>query len=110
MALRREDVPFWQRWRRLQAPVVGFQRRHASPAKGGKLIRRVDWHMLTDRFQVSARTRGSISTQSISLLRQRTESASVVNRIRSDSNRTGSFVQAETVDESEFLNHDVDAR
>ncbi|KIW62616.1 hypothetical protein PV04_10774 [Phialophora macrospora] len=59
---------------------------------------------------VTARTRGSISTQSVSLLRQRTESTSIVNRIRSDSNRTGSFVQVETVDESEFLNHPVEPR
>ncbi|KIX96167.1 uncharacterized protein Z520_07945 [Fonsecaea multimorphosa CBS 102226] len=58
----------------------------------------------------TARTRGSISAQSISLLRQRTESTSIVNRIRSDSNRTGSFVQPDTVDESEFLNHAVEPR
>ncbi|OAP55266.1 hypothetical protein AYL99_10239 [Fonsecaea erecta] len=59
---------------------------------------------------VTARTRGSISAQSPSLLRQRTESTSIVNRIRSDSNRTGSFVQTDTVDESEFLNHAVEPR
>ncbi|KIX03965.1 uncharacterized protein Z518_07518 [Rhinocladiella mackenziei CBS 650.93] len=57
----------------------------------------------------TARARGSISTQSISLLRQRTESASVINRFRSDSNRTGS-VQQDAVDESEFLNHAVEPR
>ncbi|KIW14412.1 hypothetical protein PV08_07195 [Exophiala spinifera] len=57
----------------------------------------------------TARPRGSISTQSVSLLRQRTESTSVVNRVRSDSNRTGSFKE-DTVDESEFLNHAVEAR
>lgn len=60
-------------------------------------------------IQVTARPRGSISVQSVSLLRQRTESTSVVNRIRSDSNRTGSFKE-DIVDESEFLNHAVDAR
>ncbi|KAJ4556773.1 hypothetical protein HRR82_000041 [Exophiala dermatitidis] len=59
---------------------------------------------------LTARTRGSISTQSVSLLRQRTESNSVINRIRSDSNRTGSFVQQDIVDESEFINHPVEPR
>ncbi|EXJ91188.1 hypothetical protein A1O1_04297 [Capronia coronata CBS 617.96] len=57
----------------------------------------------------TARTRGSISQQSGSLLRQRTESASVINRIRSDSNRTGS-IQQDIVDESEFINHPVEPR
>lgn len=47
----------------------------------------------------------------MSLQRQRTESTSVVNRIRSDSNRTGvQSIQAEIIDESEFLNHPVESR
>merc|ERR1712000_190050 len=57
----------------------------------------------------TARPRGSISAQSVSLLRQRTESTSMVNRVRSDSNRTGSFKE-DIVDESEFLNHAVEPR
>ncbi|KIV91857.1 hypothetical protein PV10_06349 [Exophiala mesophila] len=59
----------------------------------------------------ATRTRGSISAQSVSLQRQRTESTSVVNRIRSDSNRTGvQSIQAEIIDESEFINHPVESR
>ena len=62
-------------------------------------------------LQAAARTRGSISTQSVSLLRQRTESTSVVTRLRSDSNRTGTqSISADIVDESEFLNHTVESR
>ena len=85
---------------------VGMLHRPKGVSSGLKSCR----HVLTQRTQVAARTRGSISAQSISLLRQRTESTSVVNRIRSDSNRTGSFVQTETVDESEFLDHAVEPR
>src|SRR5271170_546274 len=60
-------------------------------------------------FQTSGRTRGSISTQSISLQRHRTESVTVANRIRSDSNRTQS-VHQEPAGEAEFLNHAVEPR
>lgn len=59
----------------------------------------------------ATRTRGSISTQTVSLLRQRTESSGVVNRLRSDSNRTGTqSIAPEVVDESQFLNHAVESR
>ncbi|KIV83238.1 hypothetical protein PV11_05284 [Exophiala sideris] len=57
----------------------------------------------------TGRPRGSVSAQSVSLLRQRTESASVINRVRSDSQRTGS-IQVDVVDESEFLSHGVEPR
>jgi hypothetical protein len=46
----------------------------------------------------------------VSLIRQRTESVSVINRVRSDSNRTGTQSSHEAVDESEFMNHPVEAR
>ncbi|ETN39360.1 uncharacterized protein HMPREF1541_05583 [Cyphellophora europaea CBS 101466] len=55
------------------------------------------------------RTRGSISTQSVSLARHRTESASA-NRVRSDSNKTQSMHQPELDDDAEFLNHPVEPR
>ncbi|KEF52238.1 uncharacterized protein A1O9_11865 [Exophiala aquamarina CBS 119918] len=60
---------------------------------------------------VTARTRGSISMQTVSLLRQRTESSGLANRLRSDSNRTGTqSVAPEVVDESQFLSHSVESR
>lgn len=54
--------------------------------------------------------RGSISAHSNSLLRHRTESASVINRIRSDSNRTGSVQQPELADDAEFINHAIESQ
>jgi hypothetical protein len=62
------------------------------------------------RAQAVGRTRGSISAQSISLLRHRTESASVINRIRSDSNRTQSMMQTELADDAEFINHAIESQ
>ena len=43
-------------------------------------------------------------------MRQRTESTSVVNRIRSDSNRSQSVQQAELDEDAEFINHGVEAQ
>ncbi|RMZ86352.1 hypothetical protein DV736_g6422, partial [Chaetothyriales sp. CBS 134916] len=54
------------------------------------------------------RTRGSVSAQSASLMRHRTESASIINRIRSDSNRSQSFKQPELDEDAEFINHNVE--
>ncbi|RMZ75789.1 hypothetical protein DV738_g5270, partial [Chaetothyriales sp. CBS 135597] len=56
-----------------------------------------------------SRTQGSVSAQSVSLMRHRTESASMINRMRSDSNRTQSIVnQPELDEEAEFINHEVE--
>ena len=54
------------------------------------------------------RTRGSVSAQSVSLARHRTESASVVNRLRSDSGRSQSVKQPEYDGDAEFINHAVE--
>ena len=64
----------------------------------------------SDTWQAVGRTRGSISTQSTSLARHRTESASVVNRNRSDSNRTQSMHQPQLDEDAEFINHPVEPR
>lgn len=57
-----------------------------------------------------ARARGSVSGQSVSLARHRTESASV-NRMRSDSNRSqGMRDQNNDEDEPVFVNHAVEPR
>jgi catabolite repression protein CreC len=66
--------------------------------------------MRSDPWQTVGRNRGSVSTQSISLARHRTESASVVNRVRSDSNRTQSMHQPELDEDAEFINHAVEPR
>ncbi|RMD41230.1 hypothetical protein DV735_g3892, partial [Chaetothyriales sp. CBS 134920] len=56
-----------------------------------------------------SRTQGSVSAQSMSLMRHRTESASMINRLRSDSNRSQSIVNpAEPDEEAEFINHEVE--
>lgn len=55
-----------------------------------------------------ARARGSVSGQSMSLARHRTESASV-NRIRSDSNRSQGM-QDQDEEEAVFINHPVEPR
>lgn len=58
-----------------------------------------------------ARTRGSVSGQSISLARHRTESASVHNRLRSESNRSQSLNhEGAEEEEPEFINHSVEPR
>lgn len=62
-----------------------------------------------------ARTLGSVSGQSLSLARHRTESASVHNRLRSGSNRTPSLrheqqQDEEVEEEAEFINHPVEPR
>lgn len=56
------------------------------------------------------RTRGSISALPFSLIRHRTESASIINRIRSDSNRSQSVKQPEYDEDAEFINHFVEPR
>ena len=61
-------------------------------------------------MQALGRTRGSISVDSASLLRQRTESTSVVNRIRSDSTRTRTAPQTELAEDAEFLNHAIESQ
>lgn len=57
-----------------------------------------------------SKQRGSVSGQSISLVRHRTESASVINRIRSDSNRSQNTKQQDPSEELEFVNHALEAR
>jgi len=64
---------------------------------------------LTGCPQAAARARGSISTQSVSLARHRTESTSMINRVRSDSNRDPSLQQS-LGEDAEFLNHPVEPR
>lgn len=62
----------------------------------------------------AARTRGSISGQSLSLARHRAESAGVQNRPRSETNRSQSLHQQEEEEEEEeepvFINHPVEPR
>lgn len=60
--------------------------------------------------QTTTRTRGSISAQSVSLYKLRTESASVVNRVRSDSTQGQSNQPTELGKDAEFLNHPVEPR
>lgn len=59
-----------------------------------------------------ARTRGSVSGQSMSLARHRTEST-IINRLRSESNRSQgpeSPEEEEEEEEAEFINHPVEPR
>lgn len=88
---------------------MGLQRGDAAPTERGEspylmII------MTSDIWQAAGRTRGSVSTQSVALARHRTESASVVNRVRSESNRTQSVHQPELDADAEFINHAVEPR
>lgn len=88
---------------------MGFQRGDAAPTERGES----PYLMITmnsDMWQAAGRTRGSVSTQSVALARHRTESASVVNRVRSESNRTQSVHQPELDADAEFINHAVEPR
>lgn len=60
--------------------------------------------------QAATRTRGSISTQSVSLSKTRTDSIGIVNRGRSDSSRAQSIHATELGQDAEFLNHLVEPR
>ncbi|KAK4922808.1 hypothetical protein LTR66_016574 [Elasticomyces elasticus] len=57
-----------------------------------------------------SKTRGSIGGQSLSLFRHRTESTTKLNRLRSDSNRTGQEPSPDEEEGPEFMKHSVDSR
>ena len=66
--------------------------------------------LLTNEYlQASARSRGSISAQSISLQRHRTGSTTTANRLRSDSNKTQNQVQ-DTDNMDDLIHHTIEPR
>jgi hypothetical protein len=66
-------------------------------------------HELIVYSQASARARGSISAQSMSLQRHRTGSTTTANRLRSDSNKTQSFSQ-DIESLGDLINHTIEPR